>query len=259
MIKNWIYIHMKHIFNIIVIGFVLFVSWSYANIPEESRKFIHFAVAAEYPPFEYNEHGEIKGFDIDLARLVAKQLGKEALFDSMQFSSILPALGANQVDAAISTFTITEQRKKNFDFSEPYYFESLAVVFDEKKPTNKVQQLTGKKIAVQLGSTMEIWLKKKVPGATALVMDNNNQAIAALKAGHVDLVLMDGAQGQVFSQKNPGLSFAIISQSQDGYGIALKKHSPLTYEINQALNALENNGELTKLKKKWLEGAQWKS
>lgn len=248
---------MKYFFNTIIIVFLLFVSWSYANIIEENPKSLHFGISAEYPPFEYNDHGEIKGFDIDLARLIGEQLGKEVFFDNMQFSSILPALGTGQIDTAISTLTITEQRKKSFDFSEPYYFESLAVVFDEKKPINTVQQLIGKKIAVQLGSSIEIWLKKNVPQASILVMDNNNQAIAALKAGHVDLVLIDGVQGQVFSQKNPRLSFSIIAKSDDGYGVALKKHSFLTQQINQALHTLEKNGELAKLKKKWFEGTTW--
>ncbi len=257
--KNWIYIQMKQLFFIALVGLSLIVFLCYAKIPKESTQNIHFAVAAEYPPFEYNDHGEIKGFDIDLARLIAKKLGKEAFFDTMQFSSILPALSTGQVDAAISTITITEQRKKNFDFTKPYYFESMAAVFPENNPIKNIQQLADKKIAVQLGSTMEIWLKQNVPNANLLIMDNNNQAIAALKAGHVDLVLIDGVQGLVFSQKNPGLSFAVIAKSDAGYGLALKKNSELTQKINQALHEIEQSGELAALKKKWLEDAQWKS
>ncbi|KTD73480.1 substrate-binding periplasmic protein [Legionella tucsonensis] len=250
---------MKQIFFTFLVGFAFFVSLCYAKISNDGGQYIHFAVAAEYPPFEYNDHGEIKGFDIDLARLIAKKLGKEAIFDTMQFSSILPALSTGQVDTAISTITITEQRKKNFDFTKPYYFESMAAVFPEKKPIKDVTQLADKKIAVQLGSTMEIWLKKNMPNASLLVMDSNNQTIAALKAGHVDLVLVDGVQGAVFSQKNPGLSFAILAQSVDGYGLALKKNSELTQKINHVLNELEQSGELAGLKRKWLEDTQWKN
>lgn len=250
---------MKKIFLLFIIGFSVFVSLFYANMEDENIKYIDFAVAPEYPPFEYNDHGDIKGFDIELGLLIAKKLGREARFNAMQFSSILPALTTGQVDAAISTITITEQRKENFDFTEPYYFESMAAVFPEKNPIREVKDLAGKKIAVQLGSTMEIWLKKNVPNAHLLVMDNNNQTIAALKAGHVDLVLLDGVQGDVFSQKNPGLSFAIIAKSEEGYGIALKKNSKLTKKINQILHELEASGALSALKKKWLEGVQWTS
>lgn len=248
---------MNHFIKVTLLVSTLFVSWCYATVTDKESDYIHFAVSAEYPPFEYNDHGVIKGFDIDLARLIAKQLGKKAFFDVMQFSSILPALSSKQSDAAISTITITEQRKKSFDFSQPYYFESLSVVFDEKKPITKVSQLSGKKIAVQLGSTMEIWLKKNAPDAHLLVMDNNNQTIAALKAGHVDLVMLDGAQGVVFSQKNPGLSSFIIAKSADGYGLAFPKDSPLTQKVNKVLDILKQNGELAKLQNKWLEGTQW--
>ncbi|KTC81817.1 substrate-binding periplasmic protein [Legionella cincinnatiensis] len=250
---------MKIIFSIVLTSLTFIISLCYADISDENTKTIHFAVAAEYPPFEYNDYGEIKGFDIDLARLIAKKLGKEAYFDAMQFSGILPALSLGQVDAAISTITITKQRKKNFDFTEPYYFESMAAVFPKEKPIKNARELTDKKIAVQLGTTMEIWLKKNVPNANILVMDNNNQTIAALKAGHVDLVLVDGIQGAVYSQKNPGLSFAVIAQSADGYGIALKKGSLLTQQINNVLQDLDQSGELSKLKKKWLGGAQWQN
>ena len=131
--------------------------------------------------------------------------------------------------------------------------------FPEEKPINDVSQLADKKIAVQLGSTMEIWLKKNMPNVKLLVMDNNNQTIAALKAGHVDLVLVDGVQGAVFSKKNPGLAFAVIAKSADGYGLALKKNSNLTQKINHALHELEQSGELAALKKKWLEDTKWKS
>lgn len=63
----------------------------------------------------------------------------------MQFSGILPALSLGQVDAAISTITITKQRNKNFDFTEPYYFESMAAVFPKEKPIKSAKELTDKK------------------------------------------------------------------------------------------------------------------
>ncbi|CDZ77978.1 Arginine-binding extracellular protein ArtP precursor [Legionella massiliensis] len=220
---------------------------------------MHFATSGEYPPFEYKQQGNLKGFDIELAKLIAKELGKEAVFDDMQFASILPALTSGQVDAAISTITITEARKKNFDFSTPYYFEGMAAVFKKGEPVKDPSQLTGKKLAAQLGSTMEIWLKKHAAEENIVAMDNNNQAIEALKAGHVDVVLMDGAQGAIFSQKNPSLAYAIIAKSEDGYGIALAKDSMMTAKINRILASLKQNGELDKLKKTWLENTEWKN
>ncbi|HEL8418646.1 TPA: amino acid ABC transporter substrate-binding protein, partial [Legionella pneumophila] len=216
---------------------------------------LRFSTSAEYPPFEYIENGEIKGFDIDLAKLIAKELGKEAVFDNMQFSTVLPALNSGQDDVAIATITITEERKKNFDFSIPYYFEGMAAVFDISQPVKEISQLTGKKIAVQLGTVMEIWLHQNFPNAEITALDNNNQAIEALIAGHVDVVLMDGAQGGVYSKKYPGLSYSILAKANEGYGLVLKKGSPLRDEINSALENLKAKGEIQKLESIWIKGS----
>lgn len=240
---------MKSFFSILLLTSAILISG--CGKPKDNQT-IHFAVSAEYPPFEYQEQGELKGFDIDLAKLIAKHLGKKAAFDNMQFSTILPALSSEQVDAAISTITITEEREKNFDFTIPYYFESLAAVSPKENPINSQAALKGKTIACQLGSTMEIWLKKNYPDNVVMAMDNNNQAIEALKAGHVDVVLMDGPQGVIFSKKNPTLTSVIIAKSENGYGIAVKKHSLLKAQINRILNTVKTNGELANLKNKWL-------
>lgn len=191
---------MRTLFSIILIVLTLFI---FGCTSEKSKNVMHFAVSAEYPPFEYIEQNELKGFDIDLANLIAKHLGKQAVFDNMQFSTILPALSLGQVDAAISTITITPARQQHFDFTAPYYFETMAAVFRKNKPVHSKAALKGKIIACQLGSTMEIWLRKTIPDAFIVAMDNNTQAIEAVKAGHADLVLMDGPQGAIFSQKIP--------------------------------------------------------
>lgn len=221
----------------------------------ESDKPLKFAVSAEYPPFEYQKHGELIGFDIDLARLIAKKLNKKVVFEDMQFSSILPALASGRVDAAISTITITPERQKNFDFSNPYYVDSLATVFKKGFSVTQETQLQGKKVACQLGTTMEIWLKKHIPAENITAMDTNNQSIEALKAGHVNVVLMDSMQAQIFSQKNDGLSYQVIGNADNGYGIAVKKGSELKDKINSAIAALQANGEIKKLQQKWLNGA----
>ncbi|MGX6640679.1 ABC transporter substrate-binding protein [Legionella pneumophila] len=243
---------MKKICLLLLISSFILIS---SCIEQKNQNTLRFSTSAEYPPFEYIENGEIKGFDIDLAKLIAKELGKEAVFDNMQFSTVLPALNSGQDDVAIATITITEERKKNFDFSIPYYFEGMAAVFDISQPVKEISQLTGKKIAVQLGTVMEIWLHQNFPNAEITALDNNNQAIEALIAGHVDVVLMDGAQGGVYSKKYPGLSYSILAKANEGYGLVLKKGSPLRDEINSALENLKAKGEIQKLESIWIKGS----
>lgn len=226
---------------------------------DQAANEIKFATSAEYPPFEYYAQGEIRGFDIELGQLIAKELGKKAVFVDMQFSAILAALQNSTVDAAISTITITEERKKNFAFSDSYYNESMVVVFNKERPIVDKSQLSGKKIACQLGTTMEIWLKKYAISTEIITMNNNNQAIEALKAGHVDGVLIDGVQGAAFSQQNVDLSYAAIAKSDTGYGVAFKKESLLKDQVNRALRSLIAKGEIKKLQQKWLENLKWQN
>jgi polar amino acid transport system substrate-binding protein len=220
--------------------------------PKTEDKLI-FGVCSDYPPFEYNVKGKLVGFDVDLGRLIAKELGKQAEFRELQFSGILAALQTGRIDAAISTITITEARKKNFDFSVPYYLESMAVIFMNTLAIHNPTDLIGKKVACQLGTTMEFWLKKQVPEAEIITMDSNPQAVEALKAGHVHAVLIDTVQAEAFVRKNAQLSFKIIAQADAGYGVAFKKGDALRVQVNQALNTLVKKGAIEDLKKKYLQ------
>ncbi|WP_058464947.1 substrate-binding periplasmic protein [Legionella cincinnatiensis] len=236
--------------NLALLLFIFFLSSCSSN---KKEKYLHFVTSAVYPPFEYSEHGEIKGFDIDLAKLIAKELGKEAVFDNMQFSTVLPAISSGQDDIAIATITITEARKNNFDFSEPYYFDGIASVYRSNQPVITQNQLKGKKVAVQLGSIMEIWLRETFPQVETTVLDNNNQAIESLISGRVDVVLMDGVQGKIFSKKYTELSYSLIAKADYGYALAVKKGSPLTTKINKALQKLKADGSIQKLETIWLK------
>jgi polar amino acid transport system substrate-binding protein len=218
-----------------------------------------FAISAEYPPFEYIEKGQTKGFDIDLAQLIGEKLGLKVVFENMSFSTIFPMLESGQVDAAISTLTASPERRKQFDFSEIYYKSDLATIYKDTMPMKTVAALEGKKVACQLGSTMEQWLKAQVPRANSVAMDHGHQMIEALKAGHVDVVLLDEAQALIFTQKNTGLSYTIVAPADEGYAIAFKKGSIHKEAVNQALDALKAEGECKKLEDKWLKDPSlWK-
>ncbi len=244
----------KTIWHIVLSG--LSLTLSSCDHPQHTPdSHIRFATSADYPPFEYRDKGQFVGFDIALAQAIAKALGKEAVFVDVQFSSILAALDSGIADAGISTITATSERHKSFDFSETYYAEHLSVISKKDRAITDKAQLPGKIVACQLGTTMEIWLRKHANKATIVTVDNNNQAIESLKAGHVDAIVMNEPQAVMFAKNNPNLSQVLIAQSDDGYAIAFRKGSPLREKINQTLNTFKQSGLLETLKNQWINSA----
>jgi polar amino acid transport system substrate-binding protein len=213
---------------------------------------LKFAVSADYPPFESFEDGKVVGFDIDVARLVGEKLKKQIVFEDMQFSAAVTAVKSGAVDAAISAIAATDERKENFDFTNEYYFDSFSAVHRENNPVASKDRLAQAKVTCQLGTTMEAWLRQQIPNVSLTLVDNNNQAIEALKAGHTECVFMDTLQASTFCKKNPELRYSQIAKSDGGYSIALKKGSPLREKMNKALKELESEGRIDELKKKWL-------
>jgi polar amino acid transport system substrate-binding protein len=219
---------------------------------EKDDTVLRAVTSGDYPPFEFVEKGELVGFDIDLANLIGKQMGCKVEFEQMPFQALINAVSSGKADIAIATLTLTQERQKQVDFSKPYYFEKMAVVYKKDAPIEKIDGLKGKKIATQLGSTMEIWLKKNAQDVDIVSVNTNNQAIESVKSGQVDGALLDGIQAIEFSKNNKLLAFSQVGDSLDGYSIALKKKTDLTPKIDQALEALEKSGEIEKLRKKWM-------
>ncbi|GHU20923.1 amino acid ABC transporter substrate-binding protein [Alphaproteobacteria bacterium] len=220
---------------------------------KKSSDIIKFGLSADYPPFEYYENGELKGFDVELGRIVAQEMGKKAEFEDMGFNAALVALNVDSIQAVISTVTSTPERRKNYDLSRCYYTESLAIVYNINEPYKTATALSKDvKVACQLGTTMEFWVKKHATDANLITMDKYPDMIEALKADQIDCVVMDTVQAKGFCAKNPGLGYSVIEQTDaEGYAIAFKKNSPLKDGANAAISKLEKNGWLAKLKAKY--------
>ncbi|PCI73265.1 amino acid ABC transporter substrate-binding protein [Candidatus Dependentiae bacterium] len=239
-----------HIYSLL---FILISFFSGCFQTEHNRETeIKFGVSAEYPPFEFYRHGEIVGFDIDLARLIAQNLGKKALFEDIPFETILAALSNKDIDAGISTITITQDRKKMYDCSIPYYKEILALVYKKTEPFKTVNELSHKQVGAQLGTAQQIWLAKNNPEAEIISMNNNNQLIEALKAEQINAVIIDLSQADAFCKKNSNLEYFRIKNSSEPYGVVFEKNSPLTEQVNKIIETLKKEGKIDELIKKWL-------
>lgn len=218
---------------------------------EKNENIIKFAISADYPPFAYYENGKMTGFEIDLASKISEKLGKKAEFKDIQFSNITVSVSNDSVDAGIAAITSTKEREENFDFSKSYYKSEMTLIFLSQNPIRKGEVLKDKKIACQLGTTMELWLKNNTKDCIIASMDTAAQVIESLKAGHVDAALLDGAQAYEYIKKNEKLESFMIAEAADGYKILLPKKTKLKDEVDAAIESLEASGELTALKNKW--------
>ena len=230
----------------ILYGFFTFFSVSL------DAKTLTFAVSADYPPFEYFSKGELTGFDIDLAQALSKELGAECCLQDMSFSNIVLSVDSGSVDAGISCCTATPERAKRYDFSDEYHRANYALVVKKNSSINSEKDLANKRIAVQIGTTMSLWLESHSPTTKRDMYDTNTMAIESLNAGNVEGVLVEDSQARQFCAKNKDLTWKSLGQAEQGFAVMLPKKSPLTERINQALKNLKNNGTLEKIRRKYL-------
>lgn len=226
---------------------VLFLSGCQAN---KDDTILYVGLSADYPPFEFMDKGELKGLDVDLARLLAIGLGKKIEFKEMPFSTLMPSLEKNHIDLIMAGMTVTPERLKRIDFSDPYYNNQFAYLYAAGR---NVDDLQGKKIGVQLGSSMEIWAKKTYGQSMELTsLENNNMLIEMLKAQKIDAVVLEAPQAVAFKKSNPGLHHKTIGEVGETCAIALAKNSPLKTSIDAELKKLKESGKLQQIIDKWI-------
>lgn len=209
-----------------------------------------------FPPFEYrdNSSGQITGFDIDLIKAIGKQAGHPIELVALPFDGIIPALQARSIDAAISAITITPERARAIDFSRPYFEAGQAIVVRDNGPNlTKLEQLKGRRIAVQIGTTGAI-AASKVAGAQVSSFDSTPLALQELANGNADAVVSDvpAILYAIKAAHLSGLRIAGEHLSSEVYGIALPTNAPITGPINKALGELIASGRYAALYRQWL-------
>jgi ABC-type amino acid transport substrate-binding protein len=216
-----------------------------------------------YPPFDTtNDDGDIVGFDMDLMKAIAKDQGFKVKFQSLEFDSLIPALQSDNTDIVIAGMKATDERKKEVDFSDPYYKTGVYILVrkDEKDITDwdSFTADKGYKVAVQTGTTCADSAKRlKKAGRVSEVVTLNQvtTALQQLKNGDVDAVLVDKPVGTEIETKNPDdykMVGTMDPDSEGEFAIAVKKgNSDLLDQINAGLKNVKDDGTYDKLCKKW--------
>ncbi|RLE59888.1 MAG: amino acid ABC transporter substrate-binding protein [Thermoprotei archaeon] len=208
--------------------------------------------SADWPPFEYIEDGNYMGIDIRIAQKIAEKLGVELEIKDMKFAALIEALKTGMVDMVIADMTPTAEREKVVDFSVPYYFsKGHAVLVLKESAIDSVEDLYGKKVGVQLGTTQEEWAKENLKGKAEIVSYNKvyPEMVMVLMRGDVSAILVGDIVGGVLTSKFPELKIAFyVGGSSVGAAVAVAEGAEdLKYVINSVIQELIETGEMDKI------------
>jgi polar amino acid transport system substrate-binding protein len=211
-----------------------------------------------YPPFQSEKDGKYQGFDVALIDLVAKDLGvKQHILDT-PFENFKTGafLNSGQCDLAAAGMTITEERKKNVDFSDPYFNATQAVLVDKKRGVNSLADVKSKgiKLGAQAQTTGEEYVQKK--GFDAVSFESSDAVLNGLRTGQVKAVVIDYpvVQGWLKTKANAD-AFKVVDNLNTGeqYGFTVKKgNTKLRAAINKAITDAKADGTYKKLYEKWI-------
>jgi glutamine transport system substrate-binding protein len=205
-----------------------------------------------YPPFEQGKSGEYTGFDIELMEAIGEKIGRKPEFQDTSFETIFRDVAQGKFDAVISAATITEEREKAVDFSNPYYLSEQAVLVKEGSDVKSLEDLEGKTVAAQQGTTGLELAKEELGGSEIRPYPEGPDAVNALKSGTVEGVIIDAPVAQNAVEKSGGVEIAEKVPTEETYGIAVAQgDSGLLEEINTGLEEVMDDGTYKKIYEKW--------
>lgn len=221
-------------------------------------KDVVFAVDATYPPMEMIDADKnIVGFGPEIVAAIGKAAGFNPILKNTAWDGIFAGLASGKYDAICSSVSITDERKQSMDFTEPYFDVKQGVVVPKGVTITSVQDLAGKTVASQMGTT-GYFVAKKIEGANAKSYDEIGLAIEDLYNGRIDAVIADDAvasnyalQHEQYSQKLT-LAYLITPESPEYLGIAVKKgNDEIRTLINDGLSKIKASGEYDAIYAKW--------
>ncbi|WP_026883096.1 transporter substrate-binding domain-containing protein [Clostridium akagii] len=208
---------------------------------------IKIGIFSDDAPFCYQDaDGSFKGYDVDLGKRIAKELlGSESKITwvSMTPANRVPYLQTGKVDLMLADFTVTDERAKNVDFTLPYEKVSLGVVSSEKAPINSVDDLKGKTLAVNTGTTGDTYFSKNAPDVKLVKIDAITDGYQALISGRTAAFAQDNTLLLSWAKKNPGYVVGIKELGSKDYiaGAVKKGNKELLSYVNGLIKGKLND------------------
>src|SRR5574344_1809631 len=212
------------------------------------RGYVIVGVKYDAKPFGYEENGVLKGFDIDMAHSIAKELLGNA--NAVEFKRVT---AANRILAIMS---VTSKRKQIVDFSRPYFYSGLSILVPKKSKITTIRDLNGKKAIIVYGSTAERDLMMFAPETIIQGYKTYTSGFEALKEGRADAMTSDDTILLGFAMQNKDFKLLPRRYSKEPYAVAVKKgyeSQRLLNKINFAILDMNSTGELRNLKYRWIK------
>ena len=206
------------------------------------------ATSPDFPPFESLDGSEVVGIEVDILQAITGKLGLEMQLEQMDFESVIPSVQAGKFDIGMSGITITADRQKNCDFTQPYFLASQAIVVTPDSDITCKADLEGKTISVQTGTTAEEYCMEN--GYEVLAFAANNDAAAALTSGKAAAWVGDNEVGVALAQQQ-GLVVLDEAMTSEPYAFAFAKDSALTAQFDEALGELLADGTVAAIFEKY--------
>ncbi|MBP5985119.1 MAG: amino acid ABC transporter substrate-binding protein [Brachymonas sp.] len=237
---------------------------SAASAPEQTATITKMVIGLDdnFPPMGFrNDKGEIVGYDVDMAREATKRMGIEVEFKPIDWSAKEAELTGKRVDVLWNGLTITEERKKNILFSQPYMQNHQIVIVTANSPIQSKADLKGKVVGVQDGSSAVEAVTKDEELAKSMKeikkFGDNVTALMDLTTGRLDAVVVDEVVGRYYTSQKAG-QYRILSEDlgSEDYGVGLRKEdTALLAKLEEALAAMNADGTAKKIYAQWFEGA----
>lgn len=210
---------------------------------------------APFEDFDKESPTGFKGFDVDIVSEVAERMDLEISIQDSAFDPLQngQALNAGQCDLAASAMTITDDRKKNLDFSDGYYDSKQSLLVPAGSEIATIGDLDGKKVGVQKGTTGETYTNENADGAEIVVLPGDAEMFQALQAGQVDALLQDLPVNLAHTTDDKFV-VAETYETDEQYGFAIKKgNTALVDDVNEALDAMREDGTYETIYNKYFE------
>ena len=212
--------------------------------PAAENKPLVMITESGFPPYEYLEGEKIVGVDVEICSAIAAKLGRELKVEDAKFDAVIPSVLAGKADFGAAGITVTEDRKQSVDFSVPYVTSGIVIVSPKATPYKDVESIKGKRIGVQSGTTSDNFCVETV-GQEPERFDAPPSAAAALKAGKLDLIIVDIDPAKNVIKGEDDLAITSDFLSKEEFAIAIRKGQPeLLAAMNEVIEELVKSGKV---------------